>query len=61
MKKLFSTLAISVLVVSVGAITGSTAQAVSCNAFNKGTAKAFHVAGAQGEGLYKIAAECHGA
>ncbi len=61
MKRVFSALAISAIAVSVSLLTGSSAQALSCNAFNKGTGKAFHVAGAQGAGLYKIAAECHGA
>lgn len=60
MKKLLSTLAVSVLAVSIGTISGASAQAVSCSAFNQGTANAFHVAGAQGAGLYKIASECHG-
>lgn len=59
MKKLLSTVAVSALAISIGMISGTSAQAISCKAFNQGTANAFHVAGAQGAGLYKIAAECH--
>lgn len=60
MKKLFSSLAITALALSLGAMTGTSAQAVSCKSFNQGTGNAFHMAGAQGAGLYKIASECHG-
>jgi len=38
----------------------SPANAISCNAFNQGTGNAFHVQGANGNGLYKIASACHG-
>lgn len=60
MKRILSTLAATVLVVSFGAISSSSANAVSCKAFNQGTANAFHSAGAMGAGLYKLASECHG-
>ena len=59
MKKLFATTAVSALVISLGMISGASAQAVDCKAFNKGTYTAFHVAGAEGAGLYKIAGQCH--
>lgn len=59
MKKLIAAASLSVLVVAFGMISGTSAQAVNCSAFNKGTGNAFHVAGAQGAGLYKIADQCH--
>ncbi len=59
MKKILLTFTATLLAVSVGAITGSSANAVNCQAFNQGTGNAFHVAGAAGAGLYKIAEACH--
>jgi hypothetical protein len=59
MKKFFQAASLSVLVLTFGMASGSSAQAVNCAAFNKGTGNAFHVAGADGAGLYKIAAQCH--
>jgi hypothetical protein len=60
MKRVIFTLATAIIVVSLGAFSTSSANAVSCKAFNKGTGVAFHAMGAMGSGLYKIAAECHG-
>lgn len=50
----------TLIVIGFGAISGASANAVNCAAFNKGTGTAFHVAGAMGSGLYKIADQCHG-
>lgn len=60
MKRIIASSITALLVVAIGAISGSSANAVNCAAFNKGTGKAFHVAGAMGAGLYKIADQCHG-
>lgn len=60
MKRLISLITATLLAISFGAISSSSANAVSCKAFNKGTANAFHSAGAMGAGLYKLASECHG-
>jgi hypothetical protein len=59
MKKFFTATLLSAVVVTFGMISGTSAQAVSCSSFNKGTATAFHSAGARGEGLYMIADQCH--
>lgn len=60
MKKSFTAAVLAVLVGALGMISSTSAQAVSCSAFNKGTTTAFHEAGARGAGLYKIAEQCHG-
>ena len=59
MKRVISTLAAALLAVSFGALSTYSANAVSCKAFNEGTATAFHTAGAMGAGLYKLADACH--
>ncbi len=59
MKRILSIVAAAALAISLGAISSTSAIAVDCKAFNKGTANAFHVAGAKGAGLYKIAGACH--
>ena len=59
MKKVFAFMASVVIATSLGTISSSSANAVDCQAFNMGTYQAFHVAGADGAGLYKIASACH--
>lgn len=60
MKRVITTVMTTLIVIGFGAISGASANAVNCAAFNKGTGTAFHVAGAMGSGLYKIADQCHG-
>ena len=60
MTKVLTIVASVIMTASLGAISTSSANAVDCMAFNKGTGTAFHVAGAAGAGLYKIAEACHG-
>ena len=60
MKRIISTSITALLVLAFGTISGSSANAVNCAAFNKGTGTAYHVAGAMGSGLLNIAGQCHG-
>jgi hypothetical protein len=60
MKKILSVVLAAFLAISFGAISSSSASAISCKAFNKGTYNAAHMVEAQGKGLYKIADACHG-
>lgn len=58
MKKIAILLATGALVFGAGA---APSQAVSCSAFNKGTATAAHDGkGKIGQGIVKIAMACHG-
>ena len=59
MKKVIGSLLASLLLSAIGVVSGVSANAVDCAAFNKGTGTAFHVAEARGMGLYKIANNCH--
>jgi len=58
-KRIIAGLSASILGLGLAAVAAVPANAVSCSAFNQGTANAFHMAGAQGKGLYKIAEACH--
>lgn len=59
MKRMTITIATLALVTSLGLVATPSANAINCNAFNQGTAKAFHDKAAKGMGLLKIADACH--
>lgn len=59
MKKVIATVLSSLLLVALGLIGTTPANAVNCRALNQGTYNAYHVHSANGNGLVKIANECH--
>jgi hypothetical protein len=59
MKKTAVAIGAALLAAAAAAVAAAPANAVNCNSFNRGTGTAAHVAGAEGQGLYKIASQCH--
>ncbi len=59
-KRIIAGLSASILGLGLATVAAVPAGAVSNNACNKGTANAFHEAGARGQGLYKLGMVCHG-
>lgn len=59
MKKVIMSVVSIALMATFGVASSAPANAVNCNAFNQGTANAFHMHNASGNGLIKIAMACH--
>lgn len=59
MKKFITVVLSSFTLVAMSLIGTASANAVDCRALNQGTGNAYHAHGAMGNGLFKIASECH--
>lgn len=60
MKRISISFAAVSLIAALGVVATPAANAVNCNAFNKGTATAAHDGkGTIGKGIYMIADACH--
>lgn len=59
MKRITTSMAVTALIAALGIVTTPAANAINCNAFNQGTAKAYHEKMAKGNGLVKIGMSCH--